>query len=482
MVETEKDIGITVKKEEDMAEWYQQVCQKAELADYAPVKGCMIIRPRGYMIWQAIQDYFNENINKPMGVENAYFPLFIPESFFQKEAKHAEGFTPEVAWLDREVTGEGERLAVRPTSETIMYESYSKWIRSYRDLPLKINQWCNVVRWETEATKLFLRSREFLWQEGHCVYETYEECEKETYEYIKLYAKLCKELLALPVLVGKKTEKQKFAGAEYTTTIEGFMPDGKALQCGTSHMLGQGFAKAFNIRFLGKDEKEHTPYQNSWGLSTRLIGAVVMTHSDDKGLVLPPRAAYNKIVIIPVIIGDSQEKVMKRVKEVESLLKQYNPIVDDRDEYTPGWKYNEWEMKGIPLRIEIGPKDVEKEQVVLARRDNGSKDFVKVNDIIAKVKKALDDMHDNLYEKAEKFLKKSIVTAKDWGDVIKAIRERKIAKMPFCGEVSCEDWIKEKTEGASSRCIPFDETPDKEDKCLYCKKPAKFMTYFSKTY
>lgn len=478
----EDDKGITAKKSEDMPEWYQQVCLKAQLADFSTVKGCMVIRPTGYSIWESIQNYFNKNIVDATGANNAYFPLFIPESFFHKEAEHAEGFSPEVAWIDKEVTGEGERLAVRPTSETIMYDSYSEWIRSHRDLPMKINQWCNVVRWETEATKLFLRSREFLWQEGHCAYETKKECENDTLNYIKLYEKLCKDILALPVLVGKKTEKEKFAGAVYTTTIEAFMPDGKALQCGTSHMLGQGFAKAFGIKFLGKDEKEHFVYQNSWGISTRLIGAVVMTHSDDNGLVLPPAIAKNKIVIVPIIIGDSKDKIMKKAEEIKEILKDYNPILDDREGYSPGWKYNEWELKGIPIRLEIGPRDVDKDQVVLVRRDTGSKDFVKIEELDKKIPKNLDEMHKNLYDKAQKHLKKSIVNAKDWGDVVKAIRERKIAKMSFCGERECEDFIKEKTGGATSRCIPFDEKVEENSKCLHCRKDAKFMTYFSKSY
>jgi prolyl-tRNA synthetase len=442
----------------------------------------MIIRPNGYAIWSAIQKYFDENINKPTGVRNSYFPLFIPESFFRKEAEHAKGFTPEVAWLDKDVTGEGERLAIRPTSETIMYDSFSRWIRSYRDLPLKINQWCNVVRWETEATKLFLRSREFLWQEGHCVYETEEECRKEAINYINLYAKLCEELLALPVLVGQKTEKEKFAGARTTYTIEAFMPDGKALQCGTSHELSQGFAKSFGIKFLGKDEKTHMPWQNSWGLSTRLIGAIVMAHSDNKGLVLPPRVAEHKLVIIPIIIGKDNAKILEKAKELKAQLAGFNPLLDDRDEYTPGWKYNEWEMKGIPLRIEIGPKDIAKEQVVLVRRDTGEKDFVKEKELNDKITKALDAMHDSLLKKARKSLKDMIVFAKNWGDLVKGIRERKLVKAAFCGETECEDWIKDKSGGASSRCIPFDEKVTEEDKCVYCKKPAKYIIYFSKSY
>ncbi|MBN2421426.1 proline--tRNA ligase [Candidatus Woesearchaeota archaeon] len=472
---------LTAKKEENIAEWYQQVCLKAELAEYATVKGCMVLRPNGYAIWDSIQKYFDENINKATGVRNAYFPLFIPESFFNREKEHAKGLKIEVAWLDKDVTGDGERLAVRPTSETIMYDSYSRWIRSYRDLPLKMNQWCNVVRWETEATKLFLRSREFLWQEGHCVYETKSECEKETLNYIQLYTKLCKELLALPVLTGKKTEKEKFAGADYTMTIESFMPDGKALQCGTSHLLSQNFAKAFNIKYLGKDEKEHTPFQNSWGLSTRLIGASVMTHSDNKGLVLPPRVAENKAIIIPVFIGDSKDKVAKKAKEIAHSLKEFNVILDDREEYNPGWKFTEWELKGIPLRIELGPKDLEKDQVVIVRRDTGVKTFVPLKDLKRKIEFELEAMHNDLYQKAEKFLKSSLAEAKDWKEFVK-LTANKLVKVPFCGEKDCEDDIKAKTEGVTSRVIPFDDAVKKGSKCIHCGKEAKVNVYFSRAY
>jgi prolyl-tRNA synthetase len=476
------DIGITIKKEADMPEWYAQVCQKAELADYSSVKGCMIIRPNGYAIWQSIQDYFNLHIVKATGVRNAYFPLFIPESFFTKESEHAEGFKPEVAWIDKDVTGDGERLAVRPTSETIMYDSYSRWVRSHRDLPLKINQWCNVVRWETQATKLFLRSREFLWQEGHCVYETEEECKKDTINYIKLYAKLCEELLAVPVIVGRKTEKEKFAGAVATYTIEALMPDGKALQCGTSHELGQGFAKAFGISYSGKDEKQHLPWQNSWGLSTRLIGALVMTHSDNKGLVLPPGNAEYKAVIVPIKIGKDADKVIEKAKELKDMLSKFNVFLDDRDEYTPGWKYNEWELKGIPVRIEIGPRDLEKEQVVLVRRDTGEKTFVKIDELKHELPNLLSSIQDSLLKKAKEFLKENIVHATDFDKLTKAVQDRKMVKAAFCGESDCEDLIKDKSGGASARCIPFDENLHKGEKCIYCKKDAKFVTYFARSY
>jgi prolyl-tRNA synthetase len=481
-VQEKDDIGITIKKEEDMPEWYAQVCLKSELADYSSVKGCMIIRPNGYAIWQAIQDFFNLHIVKATGVRNAYFPLFIPESFFKKEAEHAEGFSPEVAWIDRDVTGDGERLAVRPTSETIMYDSYSKWVRSHRDLPLKINQWCNVVRWETQATKLFLRSREFLWQEGHCVYETEEECKSDTLNYIKLYAKLCEELLAIPVIVGRKTEKEKFAGAKATYTIEALMPDGKALQCGTSHELGQGFARAFGISYSGKDEKQHLPWQNSWGLSTRLIGALVMTHSDNRGLVLPPMAAEKKAVIVPIKIGKDASKVVDKAIEIKEMLSEYDPILDDRDEYTPGWKYNEWEMKGIPVRIEIGPRDLEKEQVVLVRRDSGEKAFVKFADLKAEFPKILVSIQESLLKKARKFLTENLVSADDIDELIKAVQNKRMAKASFCGEEACEDWIKDKTGGATARCIPLEEKSPSGKKCIHCQKEAKFITYFARSY
>lgn len=472
--------GITTEKEKDISEWYSQVCLKSELADYGSVKGTMIIRPRGYNIWQTIQDYFNKNIIDKTNTENAYFPLFIPESFFKKESQHAEGFTPEVAWLDKKLTGEGERLAIRPTSETIMYDSYSKWIRSYRDLPLKINQWCNVVRWETEATKLFLRSREFLWQEGHCVYESEEECQKDTINYINLYAKLCEELLALPVLVGKKTEKEKFSGAQTTYTIEAFMPDGKALQCGTSHELGQGFAKAFEINFLDKNEKSQIPWQNSWGLSTRLIGAVVMTHSDNKGLILPPKLVKNKVVIIPIIKGEDT-KVLKKSKEIFKELKFLNPILDDRLEYTPGWKYNQYELIGIPLRVEIGPRDIEKNQAVVIRRDLGKKEFIPLKKLKKYCEDEIKEMEKALYEKSKDFLEKSKTTASSFEELKKKVKDKKIVLVPFCNNPDCEEKIKEEIPGIGARCISFNSKIPKGN-CIHCKEKATCETYFSRSY
>ncbi len=472
--------GITVKKADDMPQWYGQVIIKAELADYSPVRGTMIIRPYGYAIWQKIMDYFN-TILKDLGVENAYFPLFIPENFFHKEAEHAEGFSPEVAWVENKDEDSQERLAIRPTSETIMYDSYARWIRSHRDLPLRMNQWCNVVRWEVKDVKLFLRSREFLWQEGHCVYETEEECDRETMMYLEEYATLLEDVLAVPVVRGKKSEKEKFAGAKYTTTIEAFMPDGKFLQCGTSHNLGQGFAKAFGINYVGKDEKEHLPWQNSWGFSTRLVGALVMQHGDDRGLVLPPRIAPIQIAIVPILFEKSKKDTLRACSQLKKKLSKYEVTIDDREEYSAGWKFNQWEMKGVPLRIEIGPKDIEKDQVVIVRRDTSKKYFVKNEELKEKVEELLEDIQNHLFDKAHEHLKKSIVEVESWDEFLAAVDDRKIIYAPFCGAKDCEDQIKDKTKGANSRCFPL-EQKETSKKCVYCGSDARLYAYFGKNY
>jgi len=480
--EKEKQLGITVKKEEDMAEWYQQVCLKSEVADYAPVKGCYILRPLGYAMWEKIQEYFNRRM-KYRGVQNAYFPLFIPESFFHKEAKHAEGFSPEVAWIANRDEEGSERLAIRPTSETIMYDSYSRWLRSWRDLPIRINQWANVVRWETQATKLFLRSREFLWQEGHCVYETEADCDREVELFLMEYKDLAEKLLAVPVIYGKKTDKEKFAGAKYTMTIEAFMPDGKAIQCGTSHNLGQGFAEAFGLSFQDKDGEQKLPWQSSWGISTRLIGTTIMQHSDNKGLVLPPSMAPNKVVIVPILFEETMDKVLHKCQEIKELLKGFDAVLDDREDYTPGWKFNEWELKGVPLRLEFGPKDMEADQVTAVVRDTGEKQFIKVHDLKAAVPELLQQMQNRLFEKAKQNLEKSIVEVADMDALVQAIKERKLVKTVFCGEPECEDLIKDKTGGATSRCIPMDNPHAPEgSKCVHCGKDAKWNIYFSKSY
>lgn len=470
--------GITYKKETDLQDWYPEVILKGELAEYSPVKGCIIIRPRGYFIWERIQEYFNDKIRK-LGVRNAYFPLFIPESFFKKEAEHAKGFSPEVAWVAN--LSDEERLAIRPTSETIMYDAYSKWVRSYRDLPYRLNQWANVVRWETKQTRLFIRGREFLWQEGHCVYETKEQCDKETHTFLEEYQRLCRDVLAIPLIAGKKTESEKFAGALYTLSIESIMPDGKALQCGTSHNLGQGFAKSFGISYLGRDEKNHIPWQNSWGASTRLIGATVMVHSDNKGLVLPPEVCENKAVIIPIIFEKVKDKVLASCLKLQKELKIYNTILDDREGYTSGYKFNDWELKGIPVRIEIGPKDIGKKQAVLVRRDTNKKEEVKLIDIKNRLGQVLKEIQEDMYKKAKQEMDKRVVEAKDIDSFNSGVENKKAVLAAFCESLKCEEEIKLKYLGVRAIIIPFNQRQIRE-KCIFCGGSAHNLVLFAKTF
>ena len=466
---------LTAKKNENFSEWYTQVVQKAELADYAPIRGFMIIRPNAYVIWEKIQDYFNFVLKKK-GVSNAYFPLLIPESFFKKEAEHAKGFEPELAYIDKE---EGERLALRPTSETIIYDSYAKWIRSWRDLPLKTNQWCNVIRWEVKQAKPFIRTREFLWQEGHCVFADEKEADKNMMEIIEEYRKLCEELLAIPVIVGKKSRMETFAGAKKTMTIEALMPDGKALQMGTSHNLGQGFSKSFGVKFKDGKENDNYAWQTSWGFSTRLIGSVVMTHGDDKGLVLPPKIAENKAVIVPILFEKDKEKILKKAKEIKNKLGKFNALLDDREEYNPGWKFNEWELKGIPLRIEIGPKDVLKKQVVIVRRDTGKREFVKESNLVKRIAVILDDIQNNLFKKAKKFLESRIDEAKSINELKDKLKHEKIVKVYMDDDNKTEEKIKSETEGANSRII---EIVEKSGKCIESGKMVKTIAWIAKSY
>lgn len=469
--------GLTVKKSHDMVEWYTQVVQKAELADYAPVKGFMIIRPNAYSIWEKIQDYFNKVLDK-MDVRNAYFPLLIPESFFKKEAQHAKGFAPELAYVKNSDTSD-ETLAIRPTSETIMYDSYSKWIRSHRDLPLKINQWCNVLRWEVKQTKPFLRTREFLWQEGHNVFASEEDAESDMITVIREYKKLVETQLAIPVLMGHKSKAETFAGAKTTMTIEALMPDGKALQCGTSHNLGQNFAKTFGIKFKGEDEKKHMAWQTSWGFSTRLIGALVMAHGDDQGLVLPPRIAKNQIVIVPILFDKTSDKVTKKSKQVANALKRFNPILDDRPSYSAGWKFHEWELKGIPIRIEIGPRDISKNQVTLVRRDNGTKEAVKETNLVKKLSETLEDIQKSLFEKSKKFLDSRIDSADSVNQLNNKLKEGKIVKVYMVDSPDVEASIKDKTGGATSRMV---ETSKVKGTCIETGEKTNTIAYFAKAY
>jgi prolyl-tRNA synthetase len=478
------DTGITVKKSEDFSEWYTQTVLKSELADYAPVKGCMIFREHSYAIWERIQEIFNKKI-KETGHRNVYFPLFIPESFLKREAKHFEGFVPEVAWVT--MGGDSpleEKLAIRPTSETIMYDTYAKWIRSWRDLPIKLNQWCSVVRWETKATKLFLRTREFLWQEGHTAHATKEEADKEVMEILNAYKDVIESYLAIPVLTGVKTEMEKFAGALYTTALEAMMPDGKALQMGTSHQLGQHFSKVFDIKFLDQNEKEQHVWQTSWGFTTRIIGAMVMVHGDDKGLVLPPKVAPIQVVIVPIPYkGTEAETIPAKAKEIRDKLaaKDVAVTLDDRQEYTPGWKFNEWELKGIPIRIEIGPRDLKQNQVTLARRDTLQKTTAKEDEVVETVLKLLEDIQSSLFSKAKKTLEDSITTVKTYEEFKKVLEQKGgFLRASWCGNTPCEEKIKDET-GATIRIVPF-EKEKPFSKCVHCGEEAREVVYFARSY
>lgn len=477
-----KETGITVKKSEDISEWYTQVIQKAELAEYTGVSGCMILRPRAYAIWEKLQAFFDAEIKK-LGVKNAYFPLFIPESLLKREAEHVAGFAPEVAWVTQGGDSKlNERLAIRPTSETIMYEAYAKWIRSHRDLPLKINQWVNVVRWEFKHPVPFLRGREFLWQEGHTVAATKEESEKEVLDILELYRRVFEELLAVPVIKGKKSENEKFAGADYSTSVETIVPSGKAVQAATSHHLGQRFAKSFNISFLNEKGESSFPYQNSWGFSTRSIGAMILFHGDDKGLVIPPKVAPLEVVIVPILFDDTKEKVLKEAKKIKDALVTHTVLLDDRDAYTPGWKFNEWELKGVPLRIEIGPKDIVKGDCVVVRRDTGEKVVVKTKEVSEKVPQMLDAIQKNLFAKAKKWLDENTVYANDVSSFERAIKEKKLVITPWCERAECADKIKEKTEGAKALNIPFDQPKKVSKTCAWCGADAKRSALFAKSY
>jgi prolyl-tRNA synthetase len=468
--------GITVKKAENPSEWYTQVIQKAELIDYTDVSGCYVFRPRSFAIWEKLREFFDCEIKK-LGVQNLYFPMFIPESFFKKEAEHVEGFAPEVAWVTHSGNTElKERLAIRPTSEAIISDSFRKWTRSWKDLPIKVNQWCNVVRWEFNNPQPFLRTREFLWQEGHTLFVTKEDADKEVMDILELYRRISEELYAMPALLGKKSEKEKFAGADYTTSVECFLPTGKAIQLATSHALGQNFAKAFEIEYTDANEEKQHPYQNSWGISTRSIGVMVIMHSDDKGLVVPPRVALNKAVIVPITTKKVNEEVIKKAKEVYRELKGFNVIFDDREGYSPGWKYNEWEMKGIPVRIEIGPKDVEKDQVVFVRRDNGEKVFVPILNVKERLKEMLEDMQGVLLDNAKSFLKENTLFPKNKEELKTAVNDGKLSLINWCG--GCEESIKEL--GAKTLNMPFDQNP--KGSCVNCGSKAKFEIYVSKSY
>ncbi|RKL62062.1 proline--tRNA ligase [Thermoanaerobacteraceae bacterium SP2] len=467
-------------KSKDFSQWYVDVILKAELADYSPVRGCMVIRPYGYAVWENMQKLLDARF-KATGHKNAYFPLFIPESLLKKEAEHVEGFAPEVAWVTHGGQEElAERIAVRPTSETIICSMYSKWIKSWRDLPVLINQWCNVVRWE-KSTRPFLRTAEFLWQEGHTAHRTEEDAEDETLKMLEVYRDFVETDLALPVIKGRKSENEKFAGALRTYTIEAMMSDGKALQAGTSHNLGQHFSKVFDITFLDQDGQLKNVWQTSWGVSTRLIGAIIMTHGDDRGLKLPPKIAPIQVIIVP-ISSQKKDMVLNKAAEIFARLKQdFRLEMDDRDEYTPGWKFNEWEMKGVPVRLEVGPKDIEKHQVILVRRDTGEKISVDESEINSKLKSLLDEIQVNMFRQAKRFMDENTREIEDFEEFKKVIEEKRgFIKTHWCENGDCEKFIKEQT-GATLRCIPFEQDAG-PGRCIVCGKEANKVVYFAKSY
>jgi prolyl-tRNA synthetase len=442
----------------------------------------MVIRPYGYGLWENMQAGLDRRI-KETGHKNAYFPLFIPESLLKKEAEHVEGFAPEVAWVTHGGSQKlEERLAIRPTSEAVICSLYSKWVKSWRDLPILINQWVNIVRWE-KVTRLFLRTTEFLWQEGHTAHKTEQEAEEETLKILnQVYRDYIEKDLAIPVIVGRKTEKEKFAGALHTYTLEALMADGKVLQAGTSHNLGQNFAKAFDIKFLDEDQKEKYVWQTSWGTTTRLVGALVMVHGDERGLKLPPKVAPVQVVIVPIMFDKTKKEVLEKAESIRAILKKdFRVEIDTRDGYTPGWKFNEWEMKGVPLRLEIGPKDMAQGQVMLARRDTGEKIAVKEEKLVEIVKELLDNIQENLFTRAREFLEENIRETSDYNEFKKIIeKQRGLVKAYWCGSKDCEDKIKEETK-ASIRCIPF-EQEEASGKCIYCRKESSTLVYFARAY
>ncbi len=479
MAEDKKLVEAITPMEEDFAQWYTDVVKKADLMGYSSVKGCMIFKPAGYAIWENIQAELDRRF-KETGVENVYMPLFIPESLLQKEKDHVEGFAPEVAWVTQGGLNElQERLCVRPTSETLFCDFYKDEIQSYRDLPKLYNQWCSVVRWEKE-TRPFLRSREFLWQEGHTAHATAEEAEERTQQMLNVYADFCEEFLAVPVIRGRKTDKEKFAGAEETYTIEALMHDGKALQSGTSHNFGDGFAKAFGIQYTDKDNKLKYVHQTSWGMTTRLIGAIIMVHGDNSGLVLPPAVAPTQVEVIPIM--QKKEGVLKKASEVTAELKAAGLRVkmDDSDK-SPGWKFSEQEMRGIPLRVEMGPRDIEENQAVVVRRDTREKTTVVLADLATAIRDILNTMQKDMFERARAHRDAHIYDAHDYEEFKEIVATKPgFIRGMWCGDSACEDKIKEETT-ATSRCIPFSEEKI-GDTCVCCGRPAKKLVFWGKAY
>jgi len=509
------DLGITVKKSEDFPAWYTQICLKAELIEYHDISGCYVLRPWVFYIWEQIQGFIDAEIKK-LGVKNCYFPMFLNKRHLEVEKEHLEGFAPEVAWVTQSGdTKLDEPIAIRPTSETIMYPYFAKWIRSHRDLPLKLNQWCNVVRWEFKYPTPFIRSREFLWQEGHTAHATREEAEKEVYQILDIYARTYEELLGVSMVKGRKTELEKFAGGLFTTTIEGYIPVvGRGIQAATSHCLGNNFAEMFHIEYLADDAKKHLAWQNSWGFTTRSIGVMIMTHSDDKGLVLPPRVAPIQVVIVPIFMKEREALQAKSVELYNALRDAGIRVeLDDRDNYRPGWKFAHWEVKGVPLRIEFGMRDMEANTCVISRRDTGEKTTVSLDAFVSTVQQMLDTVQRDLYTRARDMHMSNICRAVTWEEFMGVINRRRLAIIPWCQESSCEEEMKKRsaidsklaaqaidenqnqeqeggeklerlTGAAKSLCIPFEQPKESLEghKCIGCGKDPKTWVLFGRSY
>jgi prolyl-tRNA synthetase len=479
MVQEREAASALPKRSENFSEWYTQVALRAELADYTPVRGSMAIRPYGYAIWEGIQGYLDRRF-KETGHVSAYFPLLIPESLLQKEAEHVEGFAPQVAWVTHGGQEElAERLAVRPTSEAIILPMYAKWIQSYRDLPVLLLQWNSVVRWE-KATRLFLRTAEFLWHEGHTAHRTMEDADAECRLILGIYRELLEDILAIPVLSGIKPPSERFAGADNTYTLEALMPDGQAIQAGTSHFLGQNFAKAFNVKFLDSDNQEKYIWSTSWAVTTRLIGSLIMAHGDDKGLILPPRIAPFQVVIVPILGRDDAVVVPAAKALAARLAARYRVKLDDRDAYTAGWKFNEWELRGAPLRVEIGPRDVANKQVVASRRTGGKKETLSTDGVEDAVGGMLEEIQRELFTRGKTYLDGHTTAAASLDDLVRAVEEVKgFVRVGWCGMPSCEDTIRGRT-GASPRVIPLDDQPS--GTCPVCGMPSKHSVYYARAY
>lgn len=476
-----EDLGITVSKDENISEWYQQVVIKSGLADYTDVSGCIVYRPLSYNIWENVKNEVDKRF-KEIGIENIYFPLFIPENLLEKEAEHFDGFVPEVAWVTRTGSSElDEKLAVRPTSETIMYSSFSKWIRSWRDLPFKRNQWNNVVRWEFKHATPFLRSREFLWNEGHNVYETEEEALEDRDNVLDIYMEVLEDYLALPGVPGRKSEREKFDGAVDTYSIEHILPDGKAIQGPDYHYDGTNFAEAFDITYTDREGNQKYPVQSTYAITTRELGVMILMHADDDGLIVPPRVAPTKTVVIPIYSDDEDKNdVLEYARDVKSELKDCR--IDDRDHRSPGFKFNEWELKGVPLRIEIGPNEFEEGTVTIVRRDNGESTTVSRDEVAGTVDELMDKIHNNLYSKAERLLNESITETRDYNELKEIVEDKGgFIKAPFCGEPECGELIKEETKAKVTN-YPFKYDKPENEKCIKCDKEAEHWAHFAKSY